>query len=135
MDPSTYSQLMVQALMGGLSQPGLSSSATSQNPTTASGQSFITGNPTAPGGMLPNSPGAINPNTQQGAAAMNQPAAAGSWGAFEQNMAPYTQNAYPPGQNPFQIAGNQQLQQPFSTYPGMMMPPPQYGDGGGGQAQ
>lgn len=41
MDPS-YQQAMIQALMGGA--PGM----TGQNPSTAYGQSFLTGNGTAP---------------------------------------------------------------------------------------
>lgn len=65
MDPSTYQQMMVQALMGGAAQSGVTPNA--QNPVTPYGQAAITGRPTVPGGMLGANPyQSINPNAPAG---------------------------------------------------------------------
>ncbi len=82
---------MLQALMGGVAQPGVMGSG--QNPTTQYGQQAITGMPTVPGGMLGTSFNqAVNPNLP------NQPMPGGSMG--------------PTGQMP----SNQMMQQPYQSF-------------------
>jgi hypothetical protein len=110
MDPQSYQQMMIQALMGGMAQPGMQASG--QNPSTPYGQSFMTGNPTVPGGML--GTGAMNPN--QG---MNP---------MQGQMGGQQGGQMAPGVDP------NQLQQAFQTYPGMMQQAPDmYSGSGSGQ--
>jgi hypothetical protein len=107
---------MIQALMGGVAQPGVMQSG--QNPMTQYGQSFLTGNPTVPGGMLGANPyQSVNPNMPA-----QQPAQMGGGGQM----------------NPMQMPGNQQLMQPMQAFPGTGGNPSwgQWdGGGGGGQGQ
>ncbi len=100
MDPTTYyQQLMTQALMGPLAQPGMQRSG--ESPITQQGQMGMTGNPTAPGGMLGTSPWApYDPNAPAGPI---PPSTDPMWGG------PGQQNPQQP--NPFQ------LQQAFQSYP------------------
>lgn len=72
MDPQSYQQMMVQALMGGLASPGVMQN--NQSPVTGYGQSFLTGNPTTTGGMLGSSSyQTVNPMSQQSMAMPGQP--------------------------------------------------------------
>ena len=120
---------MIQALMGGVAQPGVMQSG--QNPMTQYGQSFLTGNPTVPGGMLganpyqsvnPNMP-AMMPNQLGGGDPASQPGQMGQTGMQTGQM---------------QMPGNQQLMQPMQAFPGTGGNPSwgQWdGGGGGGQGQ
>lgn len=102
MDP-TYQAAMIQNLMGGVAQPGVMASG--QNPTTAYGQSFITGNPTVPGGMLGASPyQTVNPMAPQMGGSMS-----GTGG----------------------MADPTQLMQPYQQYAGMQQQPGGLGGNGG----
>ena len=103
MDPTTYQQMMAQALMGSQGAPGVSQSSFMQNPTSGYGASFLTGNPTVAGGMLGSSPyQSINPMSPQGSATMNG----------------YPATGYDPTQ----------LMQPYQNYPGTT---PDHADSGG----
>lgn len=97
MDPSSYQQMMVQALMGG--QPGQPPSG--QNPSTPYGQAFITGNPTVPGGgMLGNSSyQTINPMSPQGGSAMPGQPDPNQLQQSYQNYSGMTPYPYPMGQD------------------------------------
>ena len=113
MDPTNYyQQLMAQALMGPLAQPGMMPSG--QMPMTQAGQRSMTGSPTVPGGMLGSSPWTpFDPNAPQGPIPP-------SMGALSQQT-DMNQQGNPQQNNPFQ------LQQPFQAYP---FPEPRGGGGG-----
>ncbi len=113
--------MMVQALMGGVAQPGVMQSG--QNPMTQYGQQAITGMPTVPGGMLGANPyQSVNPN---------QPAMqAGQLGGGMGQTGGQT------GQ--MQMPGNQQMMQPYQQFAGTGGNPSWgawEGGGGGNQGQ
>ncbi len=117
MDPTTaYQQLMGQALMGPLAQPGMIPSG--QVPMTAAGQRGMTGQPTTPGGMLGTSPWTpFDPNAPQG--------------PIPPSMDPMMGGAPQMGQPNLQQPNPFQLQQPMAQYP--LPRSGADGNGGGGQ--